>query len=164
MFTEKKVFRFRFNLTRNNQKLCWKAPLMWYVPTTPCLTKSLYFHSGVNPTCGLRSVTDSCQASPPPFQSPSPTSPPWYVWVRPSPISLDSGLLPLLSCCAEQCLLIGSWDREGSLGSIYRDSLIYQNNNIPPPHREREKERGKLTFGFTSQGNVHTRTNFVLLN
>lgn len=55
-----------------------------------------------------------------------------------SPVSLDSGLLPSLSCSAEQCLLIGGWEREGSLGSIYRVSLVYQNNNNPPPHQERE--------------------------
>lgn len=81
-----------------------------------------------------------------------------YVWLRPSPtlypISLDSGLLLSLSGSAEQWLLIGGWDREGSFGSIYRDSLIYQNNNNPPPQGERETAKGLLVSHL--RGSVHT--------
>lgn len=65
-------------------------------------------------------------------------------------VSLDSGLLPSLSCLAEQWLLISGWDGEGSLQSIYRDSLIYQNNNNPPPQqvKESKRETDKLIFWF----------------
>lgn len=78
-----------------------------------------------------------------------------YVWLRPSPtrqpISLDSGLLLVLSCRNTECWLWVETDKE-ALG-VFIETLIYQNNNNLPPHRERERDRhaSKLTLGFTSQ-------------
>lgn len=68
-----------------------------------------------------------------------------YVWLRPSPtpqpISLDSGLLLVLSCRNADCWLEGETEKE-ALG-VFIETLSFTRTITTIPHRERETERDR---------------------
>lgn len=141
---------------------------MWYLLTTPA-PPNHYFLWSVTPNLWPQVCEWQLVGDPPPVQSLSLTSPPWYVWVRPSPCSLP----PLIALTQAYCPLSAAWlnsdcwlvvEMEKEALGVFietRDSLIYQNNNNPPPHQERERQRvASWLLVSHFKGNVCTRTDF----
>lgn len=82
----------------------------------------------------------------------------------PPPLALTQAYCSLSAAgLNSDCWLVVEMEKE-ALG-VFIESLIYQNNNNPPPQWDRERERqADFWFHITGKKKLCSRTHFVLLN